>query len=165
MTTFLAGAFIALLLSIVALVIACVYHSVVDEYDLDNSMKEFKETCKVSDWSINEVTKIVGKMKDCPTIGQNVKPIKVYENVGLYGFVVGDAKGEPRFFVFNKGVHRCDYEVEALRENSKSFKAQGLKHSIGIAELQAILDDASQANFKIKLEKNQEEKVYKHFRD
>ena len=164
-TNFLIIAFITLIVSVLLLVGVCVYHSVVDEYDMEDSMKEFKETCEVSDWSIKEVTKIIEKMKDCPTIGQNVKPIKVYENVALYGFVVGDAKGEPRFFVFNKGVHRCDYEVEALRENSKSFKAQGLKHSIGIAELQAILDDASQANFKIKLEKNQEEKVYKHFKD
>lgn len=164
-TNFLIIAFITLIVSVLLLVGVCVYHSVVDEYDMEDSMKEFKDTCKVSDWSIKEVTKIIEKMKDCPTIGQNVKPIKVYENVGLYGFVVGDAKGEPRFFIFNKGNNRCDYEVETLREKNKSFKTQGLKHSISIAELQAILDTALQANFKIKLEKNQEDKVYKHFRD
>ena len=122
MGSFLIFAIVALVLLVLLLVGVCVYHSVVDEYDMENSMKEFKETCKVSDWSIKEVTKIIEKMKDCPTIGQNVKPIKVYENVGLYGFVVGDAKGEPRFFVFNKGVNRCDYEVEVLREKNKSKK-------------------------------------------
>lgn len=164
-TNFLIIMMYTLLASILLLVGVCIYQTVVDEFGMRNSMKEFKETCKVSDWSIKEVTKIIEKMKDCPTIGQNVKPIKVYENVDLYGFVVGDAKGEPRFFVFNKGVNRCEYEVEALREKNKSFKTQGLKHSISIAELQAILDTASQANFKIKLEKNQEDKVYKHFRD
>ena len=161
MGSFLIFVIVALVLLVLLLVGVCVYH----EYDMENSMKEFKETCKVSDWSIKEVTKIIEKMKHCPTIGQNVKPIKVYENVGLYGFVVGDAKGEPRFFVFNKGANRCDYEVGVLREKNKSFKTQGLKHSISIAELQAILDTASQANFKIKLEKTQEDKVYKHFRD
>ena len=163
-TNFLIIAFITLIVSVLLLVGVCVYHVVVDEYDMEDSMKKFKETCKVSDWSIKEVTKIIEKMKDCPTIGQNVKPIKVYENVGLYGFVVGDAKGEPRFFIFNKENNRCDYEVETLREKNKSFKTQGLKHSISIAELQAILDTASQANFKKQLDDKQEREIIEHFK-
>ena len=163
-TNFLIIAFITLIVSVLLLVGVCVYHVVVDEYDMEDSMKKFKETCKVSDWSIKEVTKIIEKMKDCPTIGQNVKPIKVYENVDLYGFVVGDAKGEPRFFIFNKGNNRCDYEVETLREKNKSFKTQGLKHSISIAELQAILDTASQANFKKQLDDKQEREIIEHFK-
>lgn len=163
-TNFLIIMMYTLLASILLLVGVSIYQTVVDEFGMRNSMKKFKETCK-SDWSLKELTNIIEKMENCPTISSNVKPIKVYENCNLYGFVVGDAKGKPRFFAFDKGTVRSTYDVEKLREDSKSFKAQGIKHSLDIAELKVILENGLQANFKIKLDKNQEDMVYKHFRD
>jgi formate hydrogenlyase subunit 3/multisubunit Na+/H+ antiporter MnhD subunit len=54
-TNFLIIAFITLIVSVLLLVGVCVYYFVVDEYDMEDSMKKFKETCKVSDWSISVV--------------------------------------------------------------------------------------------------------------
>ncbi len=153
-----------LAVSVIVLVGVCVYHLIVDPFDMKLAMNELKKTCEASESSIRELTEVVKLMEDCPPIGHNVKPIQVYRCVKLYGFVVGDSQGKARFFAYNRGDNHSEYDVVKFREGNEFFKKKGLKHSIDIKTLRNVLENASKENFKLTLEKNQANEVYKHFK-
>jgi len=146
------------------LVILCVRHYYVDPYGIEEDMRALKECCRKSQIEVGILKDIKCKMEDCPAIGVNIFPIQVYShNDNLYGLIVGDTNGKPRFFAFRRGSYSI-IDYYHLRDNSKKFKKQGLKHSISIDELNSFLVEAEKEIFKKNLEEKQIYKIKKHFR-
>ena len=86
-------------LSVLALGLLILSQFFIDKYNMIGALKLLKEEAKKSEWAIEELTKILDRMKDCPQISLSVNPFEVADINNLKLLIVGNKRGEPRLFL------------------------------------------------------------------
>lgn len=146
-------------LSVLALALLVLSQFFIDKYNMIGALKLLKEEVKKSEWAIGELSKILDRMKDCPQISLSVNPFEVADINNLKLLIVGNKRGEPRLFVY-KYEDNSYYTIMG----KPSFKKFGRMFSIGIKELEEIVESSSKENFKKQLDRELERKIKNHFK-
>ena len=60
-------------LSVLALALLVLSQFFIDKYNMIGALKLLKEEAKKSEWAIEELTKILDRMKDCPQISLSTR--------------------------------------------------------------------------------------------
>lgn len=146
-------------LSVLALGLLILSQFFIDKYNMIGALKLLKEKVNNSEWAIGELSQILDRMKDCPQIPSNVAPFEVADINNLKLLIVGNKRGEPRLFVYK---YECNSYYTIM--GKPSFKKLGRMFSIGIKELEEIVESSSKENFKKQLDRELERKIKNHFK-